>query len=699
MRARVAVGAWALLLVVGCGGSAPSDPGPQLEVTPPVLELGVVRLGAAARRRLVLRNLADRRRSLEVWIGGELATDLTVDAAPAALLAMNDGAVDLVFRPQVVGTRLGSLFVEAEGAAPVEVSVAGTGARSALRVTPEVLDVGAALLGTPVTATVALHNEGAVPIRVVAVGREGTSAFTATLDGALELVPGARGELQVVFRPQFGGLHEGRMYLVEDDPDADTTYFRVRGEGLDSLLEASPTSLDFAGTAVGTTRARSVEVRNVGAAPLELLAPVLVPADAPFVVTPDQALPATLGSGEAIALEVGYRPTGARANTAALNLWEAGGGWAQVFLTGYGRTTANAEVRMPSRIDFGEVPVGVTARRGLVVENRGAASADLVALFPAPGGPFGAVLPLPVGFRLVAGAWHAADLTWTPEAPGPVSARLALHTTDPQHSEVAVEVVGRGVSTGPSRHLLVRDELAFGFVPRGRHRTGRVSLLSVGSDPVVVEAVALLDDAGGRLSLTPGAWPLVLAPGARAAVQVGFLDPLGALGPSQGVLQILTDVGAERVTVTATTALSEPTVNPLVIRAEWDPGRDAQVILHLVRSGGEAFDVPDDVTACRPGADLQGFGVSYAGYDEGPGWAQVEVYLQDAPQDAVYVHHAGGAQSVDVLVTATDGEGGVGAAQRVIGPGELWRAGIVDVLQGTFEGPGRPEPSPHQDCY
>jgi hypothetical protein len=700
---RLGVAPLLLAASAGCGGGSPDPGGPGLEVDPPALELGVVRVGSAGRRRLTLSHPGPQRRALQVRVEGALAGELTVDAAPAALLASGRGTVDLVFRPGVVGTRLGRVVLALDGVDAVEVPVAGTGARPALQVRPEQVDFGAVLLGSPATATVAVTNEGAVPIQLVAVSRDtaGSAAFSGALGGQVPLAPGASAEVRLVFRPQESGPHAGRLFLVEVDPTVDAPYIRVQGVGLPLPLDVTPTALDFRGTALGDLRTRTLEVRNSDSATVTLVRLELVQGAASFEATPARPLPAALAPGEGLPVTVTYRPDRVGTQLAGLLIHSAGpAATAQVVLTGSGVSAPAADLWVTAEVALGAARVGVPTRGVLVLENRGAAPVDLLAGFPPPGAGLVGVRPLPAGARLAPGAWHAADLLWTPTAPGPLSARLTLLSTDGRRPSQVVVVHGiAGAVRTPG--LLVRDPVAFGAVPRGQARTARVALLATGDGPVAGVEASLEDDAGGRFTLDPAALPPGLAPGQRAFLTLGFQDPLGLPGPVQGVLRVRSAAGDTRVTLSATTTPARVSAAELVVRATWAPGADAQVVLHLVRDGGALYDAPDDATGCRPGPDWGAPGVpdDDPGYAAGPGWAQIAVGAPAERRYAVYLEHGGGAQPVVATVQVEDEGAGLGAAQAILAPGEAWRAGVVDRGRVTFADPLLPEPAAAQDCY
>jgi hypothetical protein len=106
-------------------------------------------------------------------------------------------------------------------------------------------------------------------------------------------------------------------------------------------------------------------------------------------------------------------------------------------------TTPRGELRLKTRFHFGDVEIGTTKRRSLLLRNA-SYSESLVVTLQDPAAPFALVngadtyVLQPRESRLV-------PISFSPTEPGKVIKRLKVYSTDPDRELVKVKLIGRGV--------------------------------------------------------------------------------------------------------------------------------------------------------------------------------------------------------------------------------------------------------------
>lgn len=686
-----------------CGSGEISDPEARLSAEPPVLELGAVRVGGAARADLRLLSIAPRRvRLTSVEVVGALAEDVRVQVAPAELAPAAPGVVEVVFTPASFGSRLGVLAVRTAEGDALDVPVSGTGVPATLQLGPSALDFGRVPVGQSVQRVVSAQNVGEAPVRLVAITRDpGTSSeFEADLATQVTIAPGRASTFTVVYRPIDAGRDEGRLVLVDPDLDGALPVVEVRGEGLSSPLEVAPAALGFPSAVVGVPTRRPVRVSNVDSAAIELAPPrILGDGAAAYAVTPAEGWPRRLGPGEDLGLELTYLPTAPGEATAELRISAFGAAAPVVVpLEGLARRPVTPVARVePAAVDFGPVERGRAHRAPLVLLDDGTVALEVRAARAQA--PLAIVRALPEGARLEPGHWHAFDLELRAETLGAFTSTVVIETTDPARPTIEVPVRAEVVE-GPRRRAVVWGPTRLGRVPRGETGLGRLELAALGGLGSVLEGARWLDDAGGRFFLPDGALPgpVALPPGGRKALELAFLDVAGQPAEHVGVLELTVDGAVQTVEVRASTV--PPTAGPLGLEVELLWTSSASVDLLLVEGGGGPFDAPGVVSGCSPGPDWGAAGRA----DDDPRWSAtpgrqvVELPAPAQAQYSVYVRHVAG-PAADVTARARDADGRLGAVRARLSPGQLWPAGTLDLAQASFQ-PGRPPAaSPDPRCY
>lgn len=181
-----------------------------------------------------------------------------------------------------------------------------------LVVSPSTIDFGDVEVGDLLAAPLTITNPGDGDLEIEGLAIEGDDAFRVAPD-TFSLPAGTQYDLSVSFVPEGPGAASGTLTV---DTNAGAAAVALLGNGLAPVIEISPTSDDFGEVGVGCDVTRSVTVRNVGNASVEV--EEIAYDEEEFSVEAD--LPWTLAPGEEQALTARYEPVDAGADLARLTV-------------------------------------------------------------------------------------------------------------------------------------------------------------------------------------------------------------------------------------------------------------------------------------------------------------------------------------------------------------------------------------------
>ena len=173
--------------------------------------------------------------------------------------------VSVSFTPQVTGPDPGILTViDNSVGSPHNVNLTGTG--TVVVVSPTTIAFGSQKLGTSsAPATVTVTNNGNTPLSIssiISVANPWIQTNTCIPPGTV--APGGYCTISIVFKPQGLGKQTSTVNIY-DNGGASPQLINVSGTGIGSFANLSPTSLTFAGQAVGTTSSpQTITVKNTG---------------------------------------------------------------------------------------------------------------------------------------------------------------------------------------------------------------------------------------------------------------------------------------------------------------------------------------------------------------------------------------------------------------------------------------------------
>ena len=203
----------------------------------------------------------------------------------------------------------------------------------------------------------------------------------------------------------------------------------LQGNATRPGLFGSPDTLDFGDVPVGASVALSLSFANTGTAN-ETITSVSAPA-APFLATGLPAAGTTVTPGQSVNVSVRFTPTAVGAATSAVSV-TGPNGTGKVLLKANGVAGHAELVVAPTVLNFGTIPVGLTASETFTISNEGNLNVTITKAAP-PTLPFLVDTPLPEGQVLAPGGVGQGPgrLSRRPSrAPSPARTRSA-RTTGP----------------------------------------------------------------------------------------------------------------------------------------------------------------------------------------------------------------------------------------------------------------------------
>lgn len=533
-----------IALDAGDGGAGGPALGPRLAVSPSGIDLGRVTTGFAARARVLVRNEGDAPLALPaIRLGEGSAPDFAIiqnrcesDVAPGQSCEVRIQVV-----PAQEGELRGQLQIESaagpSGPNSAELEIVALGlAAGALVLAPlagSFEDYGGVRLEDAEEGTFVLSNPSSAATGTLQIGVN-RSEFTLLepgegdcVSGTTSLDPAGSCNVRLKFAPTERGPVDATLTIASDA--AGSVSLTLAGRGLlPGVLETSTTALAFDGVLIGQSATRAASFANAGDEPLQLSGPSLEPGSAEgFEIGESDCSPeAPLEAGKSCRAEVVLRPPRAgEPLVAQLVVSEVNGAEPLgIPATGVGLLPGALEATPANEGDdaFGDVLLGETLERTLVIANPGAQPSGVLELSVSEG--FQIVAP-PAPGECVSGTTSLVDsqtcsvrVRFAPTEREAIEG--ALTVTSALLGAVALPVSGRGVVAG---QIEVAPEINFGRVLTAASAQRPLTITNAGDRPLAPPTFERTGDAAQRAAFTvdsPCAAPV--EPGEACEVTLSF---------------------------------------------------------------------------------------------------------------------------------------------------------------------------------
>ncbi len=500
------------LLAAGCQGQTEQH---QVNVSPSNYDFGPVQVGVPSPPRLVTvtRVNSDNLTTTELIDGiDESCPDFLVQSLSQVLPAAVSQTCEfepglgffcfpeevltfeVVFQPTGPGLRSCVFTVDnADPGIPDRVfTMQGTGLSPPADITlvqpvGGALDFGAVTQGGPSSwLTVTVRNDGSTRLRIDNALQD-LGWFGVNGLGSGYLDPGESAVWFAACRPRMLGPGSGIFRINSNDVDEPTVLVTLACTGVDSMLEAAPSPIQFAPTLAGAVAEVTIDVSNIGSAPLTGLEAVVSGDYLTLAAGPGQA---SLAPAEATTVRVQFAPQAHGDVLGTLDL-RYDGGTRAVPISAPGRTAAFS-LTPDGEVDLGPVCAGQPTATPHLFVLVGTGTGDFELESATVDGGF-TVSPNGPSWPTTVGAAGSSTATFSvfaaPANPGPMTGTLTLSTSIPGRATHDVVLSALGVPAGIGVTPAAFDA---GVAVIGSSSGGRpITLSNCGGAPITVQSVSI----------------------------------------------------------------------------------------------------------------------------------------------------------------------------------------------------------------
>ena len=429
---------------------------------------------------------------------------------------------------------------------------------------PLILEFGDVEIGSRASRRVRVRNTGNAPLAIERLGplvdaTDPICPFSSAEFGyppiggsqGVEVDPGGERTIEVGYRPQDGGGDCAIMEVRSNDADqpAIRVYFRARGSA--ARFCATQSVLDFGDVVLGQMAELTTEISNCGIRPLTVTNVTTGAEFPPFELVTAVPTPREFQPGEALSLTVRFTPTQAArwggaggTRPAGLILFEtAEVGAGSLTLQGRGVPPPRCLLTVaPSAINLGQVAVGATADRDVLLSNGADAPCTVTTIERTAGSTDFSVSAggAPPTLNVAPFSTTTFTIHFAPTTGGLQNATFTV--TSPDNQNTAPLVVNVEANQPPPQGCaLVADPsfVNFGVVPTGSVTSRTITLNSVGTEDCSLREVTVTSGAPD-FSTTSQPTPIIgtIIPSGNSATVNVDVRPV-APGPKVGRLHLV----------------------------------------------------------------------------------------------------------------------------------------------------------------
>jgi hypothetical protein len=532
------------------------------------VDFGRVQVGILMPYTLVMKNVGTG--ALQVT-SIELGPDFSVaghefkiaDAAGFTLSSNQERSIALSFRPYV------------EQAAPVEsylkfitdvkdsagafvsftVRLTGQGIKSGLEVMPNPVDFGTVLVGRPKDLQVTIKNTLSVDVDVFSrlddqgrpqiINQAGLGRFeilspvqaSGSLLAAGTKLPANQSitiDVRYVPDPAQEGVEDRGKWTIANCEDAvcDVPVTMI-GRGTNSAVSCMPSPIAFGDVNPGVTVTQRTTCTNVADDTVTVTGWRLDTGSAPeYSVVAYNGTPSLLEAGASFVVETQFSPalgsvgqmlqgslviTG-RNSRAGRDLNPA-----RIPITGRaGGPDINV---LPAQLNFGQVAIGTTAKKRIIIENAGYSDLTVTQIDPDADNTSQYTVDR-TSFAVPRQSTVVLEVSFAPTAAGNITSRLIIDSDDTDEASVVVPLQGVGVELPPCSFTLEPAAVNFGIVQVLRSSIQGVRIENTGTAACLVNDIEIKAGSSPAYSLTNGnETGLMIPPGGEHTILVEYMPP------------------------------------------------------------------------------------------------------------------------------------------------------------------------------
>lgn len=433
----------------------------QLTASPTAMNYGSVAVGKSSTLGVTVTNTDQSSWSISRVAVSTSNYSVSGISLPVTLAPGQSMTFSATFAPPSAGTFTDSVSISAKStttgnkknsrgnskqSAGVSVALSGTGIAAAapgqLAAAPTSLTFSSIQVGTTTSQVQTVKNSGGTSVNITQAGVSSAAFSVSGLSLPATLAAGQSMSFNVTFAPTTSGTSSGTLTLVSD---ASNPSLGVSLSGTASApttpgqLAASPTSMSFSTTQVGSTNTQYQTVKNSGGASVNITQAGV--SSAAFSIS-GLTLPTTLAAGQSLTFSVKFAPSTSGTSSGTLTLTsDASNSSLGIGLSGSASAPGVLSVN-PGSIDFGSVIVGQSATKsGTITASGSSVTVSSASATTAEFALSGLTLPV----TLSPGQSVSYNVIFKPQASGSTAANLNF-VSNASTSTVAEALTGSGTA-------------------------------------------------------------------------------------------------------------------------------------------------------------------------------------------------------------------------------------------------------------
>jgi len=396
-----------------------------LVATPASLAFGSVQVGSNSSQSATVTNTGQAAVILSQAAASGAGFTISGLALPVTLNSGQSASFQVVFSPTASGAAGGSVALASNASnSSLSIPVTGTALAPAgsLAAAPASLAFGSVQVGSNSSQSATVTNTGTSAVILSQAAASGAGFAISGLALPVTLNGGQSASFQVVFSPTASGAAGGSVTLASNASNSSLS-IPVTGTALapaSSLLAASPSSISFGNTQVGSSSNLFATLTNSGASAITISQASVT--GTAFAIS-GLGLPLTLTANQSVTFTATFTPASGGAASGTLSvISNASNSPANVTLSGTGAALGHLAVS-PTTLSFGSVTVGSTASlNGTVTASGSPVNITSVGISNAEFVVSGISLPM----TLPAGQSASFTVVFTPQSSGAASGSLSL---------------------------------------------------------------------------------------------------------------------------------------------------------------------------------------------------------------------------------------------------------------------------------
>lgn len=525
---------------VACSGTNSNDGVPGLMLERARVSFGAVGLGRSATEEVLLTNVGNGPLELTAASGTPSPEgSFAFSVVPAVVPSRGTAVLTVTFTPRAPSAARGQIILRTNvpGREEVPIELDGRGSGAPLTATSTRVDFGSVLLGSTPSQRVELQNTTGEELVVELLEGPGVELcappvvgepFCIEPVGTGRVPPGGSAEIIVRFFASSVGRRAVTARVRGCTEDECALSLSLVGAVVAKPLVCEPSALSFETVEPGETSTEVLTCRNALSTETALVdARLSSNAGSTFSFAPP-VQPRNLAPGEEFSLELTFSPD-ARGLAHGVLWLRAGGEVTSVTLEGLaGRQRLSIE---PTSVDFGDVALGIPARRPLTLLNVGYENVTITDVLPdvdgsgaffLSAGPVPGV-PIRTSFVIPAGGARVVWVETRPATAGPVASQMRFRGTSGGGSiEMTVPLHANARLLPPCQFSVGPTPLDFGFVEVGRKVRRSIEVRNDGPDTCLVTAAYWVDTASDFTFPLPWTGTREIPAGSSTSIEIEF---------------------------------------------------------------------------------------------------------------------------------------------------------------------------------